>query len=102
MKINEDKSIGTVIFIVEGQHFEFSVINRIFQQIFNYEYHEKRRGKSSYLNKGKNPTSKVFVLNAESSNLDSLYNEEYLDQIYEELSNEFHINIDDSAIFFSF
>ncbi len=102
MRLNENKSIGTVIFIVEGQHFEFSIIDRIFKQIFNYEYHEKRRGKSSYLSKGKNPTSKVFVLNTESSNLDSLENEAYLDQIYEELSNEFNLNIDDAAIFFLF
>ncbi len=102
MRIDENKSIGTVIFIVEGQRFEFSIIDRIFKQIFKYEYHEKRRGKSSYLNKGKNPTSKVYVLNAESSNLDSLENIAYLDQIYEELSNEFHVNIDDSAIFFLF
>ena len=102
MRLNENKSIGTVIFIVEGQHFEFSIVKRIFLQILGYEYHEKRRGKSQYLTKGNNPTSKVFVLNAESSNLDSLENETYLDQIYEELSNEFSINIDDSAIFFLF
>lgn len=102
MVINENKSIGTVIFIVEGQHFEFSIIDRIFTKIFNYEYHEKRRGKSKYLNKGENPLSRVFVMNAESSNLDSLNNEEYLDNLYAELSKEFGINIDDAAIFFIF
>lgn len=100
--INENKSIGTVIFIVEGQHFEFSLIDRIFTRIFHYEYHEKRRGKSKYLNKGKNPLSKVFVMNAESSNLDSISNEAYLDNLYEELSIEFGVNIDDAAIFFIF
>lgn len=60
MVIKENKSIGTVIFVVEGQHFEFSIIDRIFTKIFHYEYHEKRRGKSKYLNKGKNPLSRVF------------------------------------------
>ena len=102
MVINEDKSIGTVIFIVEGQQFEFSIIDRIFTRIFHYEYHEKRRGKSKYLNKGKNPLSRVFVMNAESSNLNSISNEAYLDTLYEELSREFGINIDDAAIFFIF
>ena len=102
MVINADKSIGTVIFIVEGQHFEFSIIDRIFTKIFHYEYHEKRRGKTKYLNKGKNPLSRVFVMNAESSNLNSISNEEYLDNLYEELDREFGVNIDDAAIFFLF
>ena len=102
MVINADKSIGTVIFIVEGQHFEFSIIDRIFTKIFHYEYHEKRRGKTKYLNKGKNPLSRVFVMNAENSNLNSISNEEYLDNLYEELDREFGVNIDDAAIFFLF
>lgn len=102
MVINENKSIGTVIFIVEGQHFEFSIIDRIFTKIFHYEYHEKRRGKTKYLNKGENPLSRVFVMNAESSNLNSINNEEYLDNLYEELDREFGVNIDDAAIFFIF
>lgn len=102
MFINENKSIGTVIFVVEGQHFEFSIIDRIFTKILHYEYHEKRRGKAKYLNKGKNPLSRVFVLNAESSNLNSISNEEYLDNLYEELDREFGVNIDDAAIFFIF
>ncbi len=102
MVINENKNIGTVIFIVEGQHFEFSVIDRIFTKIFHYEYHEKRRGKTKYLNKGHNPLSRVFVLNAENSNLDSINNEKYLDDLYEELSKEFSVNIDDATIFFIF
>ena len=102
MVINENKSIGTVIFIVEGQHFEFSIIDRIFTKIFHYEYHEKRRGKTKYLNKGRNPLSRVFVMNAESSNLNSINNDEYLDNLYEELDREFGVNIDDAAIFFIF
>ncbi len=102
MVINKNKSIGTVIFVVEGQQFEFSIIDRVFTKIFNYEYHEKRRGKSKYFSKGLNPKSRVFVLNAESSNLDSLTNETYLDELYVELSKEFNVNIDDAAIFFIF
>ena len=102
MVINENKNVGTVIFIVEGQQFEFSIIDRIFTRIFHYEYHEKRRGKSKYLSKGQNPLSRIFVMNAESSNLNSLSNEKYLDNLYEELSREFGVNIDDAAIFFIF
>ena len=102
MVINVNKSIGTVIFIVEGQHFEFSIIDRIFTKIFHYEYHEKRRCKTKYLNKGTNPLSRVFVMNAESSNLNSINNEDYLDNLYEELDREFDVNIDDAAIFFIF
>ena len=43
MKLNKNKSIGRVLFIVEGSRTEFSILRRIFCNILGYSYIEKRR-----------------------------------------------------------
>ncbi len=41
MKINKDKRIGRVLFIVEGSHYEFVLLKRIFCNILGFSYIEK-------------------------------------------------------------
>ena len=48
MRINKDKHIGRVLFIVEGSQTEFSLLRRIFCNILGYSYVEKRRNRLSY------------------------------------------------------
>ena len=43
MKINQNQSVGTVLFIVEGSRYEFNLLKRIFVDIFHYEYIQSRR-----------------------------------------------------------
>ena len=43
MKINKDKHIGRVLFIVEGSKTEFAILYRIFCKLLGYSYIEKRR-----------------------------------------------------------
>lgn len=45
MKINKDKHIGRVLFIVEGSRNEFNLMRKIFCDILKYEYIEKRRNR---------------------------------------------------------
>lgn len=45
MKLNKDKHIGRVLFIVEGSQTEFSILRRIFCKILGYSYIEKRRNR---------------------------------------------------------
>lgn len=45
MKVNKDRHIGRVLFIVEGSKTEFNIMRRIFCNIFKYEYIEKRRNR---------------------------------------------------------
>ena len=40
MKLNKEKHIGRVLFIVEGSQTEFSILRRIFCNILGYSYIE--------------------------------------------------------------
>ena len=46
MKLNKNKRIGEVVFIVEGEKHEFNLIKRIFTDVLGYTQIQKRRGKS--------------------------------------------------------
>ncbi|HOL92671.1 MAG TPA: hypothetical protein PK767_10545 [Clostridiales bacterium] len=48
MRINRDKSVRRVLFIVEGARTEFTLLRRIFCDVLNYEYIEKRRNRASF------------------------------------------------------
>lgn len=102
MRINKDKGIGTVIFIVEGQKFELSLLKVIFVDVLKYEYCSKKRGKKNYYQKGKNPRSKVFVVNTSSSNLSSIEDVDFIDNLYVEIQEQYEIKVDDAAIFYLF
>ncbi len=43
MRINKNKSVGRVLFIVESARTEFTLLRRIFCYVLGYEYMEKRR-----------------------------------------------------------
>ena len=45
IEINDKKSIGRVLFIVEGSKTEFAILRKIFCDILKYEYIEKRRNR---------------------------------------------------------
>lgn len=60
MMLNKDKSIGRVLFIVEGGKTEFSLLKSIFVDILGYEYIARRRNnKASYFQSNRNKNSKV-------------------------------------------
>lgn len=54
MKINKDKPIGRVLFIVEGSSTEFNLLRRIFCNVLGFEYIEKRRNRPSVFYKENN------------------------------------------------
>lgn len=43
IEINDKKSIGRVLFIVEGSKTEFAILRKIFCDILKYEYIEKKK-----------------------------------------------------------
>ncbi len=60
MKLNKDKSIGRVLFIVEGGRTEFSLLKKIFVDILDYNYIERRRtNRASYF---KSKKTKILKL----------------------------------------
>lgn len=101
MKINKDKSIGRVLFIVEGARTEFSLFRRIFCDVLGYEYIEKRRNNAKFFKNKNKSTSKVAVINTEGSNISSICdNNDYLDRIFEILISEYNFPVDNAAIYY--
>ena len=103
MKINRDKHIGRVLFIVEGSRTEFSLLRQIFCKLLGYSYIEKRRNKPTYFTSPNDNFSKVAVINTRESNIrDISENELYLDEIFDVLRDQYHFPVDQSAIYYLF
>lgn len=103
MKINKDKHIGRVLFIVEGSKSEFNLMRKIFCNILKYEYIEKRRNRPDTFKSKNDSHSTIAVVNTQDSNIkDITDHSEYLDAVFELLQNEFHFPVDKSAIYYVF
>ena len=103
MRINKDKHIGRVLFIVEGSQTEFSLLRRIFCNILGYSYVEKRRNRLSYFSSVRDSFSRVAVINTRESNIrDISENENYLDDVFDVLREKYQFPVDQSAIYYLF
>lgn len=103
MKLNKDKHIGRVLFIVEGSQTEFSILRRIFCNLLAYSYIEKRRNKPSYFASTEDRFSQVAVINTRESNIrDISENENYLDNVFDVLREQYQFPVDQSAIYYLF
>lgn len=103
MRLNKEKHIGRVLFIVEGGKTEFSILRRIFCDLLDYSYIEKSRNKSGYFISNKDRFSRVAVINTRESNIgDISNNNSYLDDMFDELREKYHFPVDQSAIYYLF
>lgn len=106
IKINHDKKIGSVIFIVEGGRNEFSLSKQIFTKVLNFHYIERRRTEDQFYEKRDEYNriqSKIAVVNTETSNIKSIEDKnDFLDEIMKVLSLQYDFDIDNSAIFYIF
>ncbi len=103
MKLNKDKHIGRVLFIVEGSQTEFSILRRIFCNLLGYSYIEKRRNRPSYFTSTQDRFSQVAVINTRESNIrDISENETYLDDVFDVLREQYQFPVDQSAIYYLF
>ncbi len=103
MKLNKDKHIGRVLFIVEGSHTEFSILRRIFCNLLGYSYIEKRRNRPTYFTSAQDRFSQVAVINTQESNIrDISENESYLDDVFDALREQYQFPVDQSAIYYLF
>lgn len=103
MKINKDKSIGRVLFIVEGGKTEFTLLSRIFCNVLDYEYIEKRRDKANFFRSRNISTSKIAVINTKESNISDICDENcYLDSVFETLISEYDFPVDRASIYYIF
>lgn len=70
VQINRDKSIGKVLYIIEGVKTEPIILHHIFCNILDYQMETILRNKGYHkYNSKDNPFSQVVVVNAEESNI---------------------------------
>ncbi|MCT4663012.1 MAG: hypothetical protein N4A40_14235 [Tissierellales bacterium] len=102
--INKNKKIGKVLFIVEGQTDEIYILRKIFTSIFDYQCQSiERAGKYRPSNLKDNPSSSVFVVNTQESNISDIYDEnDYLDELFTELINNYEFPVDKAAVYYIF
>lgn len=117
IKINKDKRIGDVIFILEGESTEFDILKHIFTRIFNYNYVAKKRINNPFTNIEKYQGldgSRIVMVNSVNSTLKSIIHmekyintgeiifDEYVDETIYEIQREFNISIDKATTFYIF
>lgn len=102
--LNKDKSIGKVLYIVEGGKTEPYILWKLFASIFDYQVETLLRNKKYHKYNSKvNPNSQVFVINAEESNIKNIDRDnEFLNNIFKELIENYDFDIDNSAIYYLF
>ncbi len=105
LKLNKNKRIGTVIFVVEGNRTEIDLLKKIFSDILDYSFvSENREGKKIKFKSKTDKYSMVYVFNSENSNIKSISSETLEDELCEEIRDLYDENfaIEDAAIFYIF
>lgn len=104
MKLNKDKRIGKVLFIVEGGNTEPYILHKVFTKIFDYELNAILRDKPfKRYNSKINMESQIFVVNAEESNIIHIKKDnDFLNNLFEVLITEYKFDIENAAIYYVF
>ena len=94
-RLNKEKNIGSVLYIVEGEKREINLLGYIFKEILEYDevIGIDRTGKTriKYISK-ENRNSKVFIINSEKSNIQSIDSVSFRDKqfkLLKEFDDEF-------------
>ncbi len=100
--LNKNKSIGKVLYIVEGGRTEPYILWKLFSDVFDYQVETLLRDKRYQTYNSKvNPNSRVFVINAEESNIKHIDKDNsFLDNLFRELIESYDFDIDNSAIYY--
>lgn len=101
LKINKDKSIGTIVVVVEGEEDEFRLLKHIFNKVLDYDYISiKRRKIMQNEFRSKNNKNTVIVANTNSSSIKSIIDDkDYKDKLYNLLKVEFDKDLKNTNIY---
>ena len=103
-KLNKNKRIGQVLFVVEGLKTEPNLIYRIFCQLLGYRMERLyRNGVYKVFNKAGDPFSKVTVINTEESNIRFIDKDnQFLNRMFATLIEDYALDIDNTAVYYLF
>ena len=89
-KFNKDKNIGSVLYIVEGERREINLLGYIFNERIKYISKE-------------NKNSKIFIINSEQSNIQSIANTDFRDEQVKKLKQyDDEFNYENIPIYYIF
>lgn len=105
--LNKNKSIGKVIYIVEGEKKEITLLSHIFTKILNYSvvYAKRQKGIYEKYVSAENQDSKVYLINSETSNIGSIKSvsgKEYLDAVFKALYEKYQLDTTNTATYYIF
>lgn len=103
VRLNKDKSIGNVIFIVEGKRKEPQIIRNIFEKVLGYNIYQYNKNEDIIkLKKDKNNYDKVVIITNNKPQLSCVLNEtEFIQKAFETLRKN-NLDVYDSAIYYIF
>ncbi len=107
IRLNKDKNIGKVVYVVEGEKRELNLLSHIFARIFDYNVVIAPKKEVPYIKyeSKKNKLSRVFLVSAYDSNIGFAANQEgqdYLNKVYEGLYEKYRLELSDAATYFIF
>ena len=103
MRINRNKRIGNVIFVVEGKKSEPKLIRDVFQKIFGFDVYQTNKNEDLIrLGKSTDIYSKVVIITNNKPQIKCVLNEtDYIDNLFGLLTKH-NISHEDSAIYYIF
>ncbi len=103
LKINKEKAIGQVIYIVEGDKTEHELIERIYVQLGYSVVTYNKSSRYCTCLRGHNKYSRVFIIPAFHPAIVSLdTDKDYFDEVYRLLALGYGLDVENSAIFYLF
>lgn len=102
IKINKQKALGTVVYVLEGAKDEYRLFKNIFKKIFSIMpivCKKETTDLSKYQIK-ENKDSIVILINSQNSSIKSLENDEYIKRIINKVSTQANIDMSNSAVYF--
>lgn len=104
IRLNKNKNIGSVIYIVEGVKTEQYIIKRIFNELLDYDLIQvSSKNNVKKFKSSKNKYSRVTVITSKHPQIVALEKyEEYFELIYQKLAIEYGLDVENSAVYYIF
>lgn len=98
-EVNKNAHFGTAVVFVEGQKDEFKIFPRIFRDLLGYSMVSKSRGNDFYAS-FMNDASTIVILNTKNSNIGSVLDQNFRNQIFEEVYEKYNLDLTNKPIFY--
>ncbi len=104
IRLNKNKNIGNVIYVVEGAKEEQYILKRIFNELLDYELLSvSNKGEIRKFRNRMNKYSKITIITSKHPQIVSLERcEDYFANLYIRLAKEENIDVENSAIYYIF